>query len=86
MQQKLAQVIQELAGGDEGPGPDRDYEPQSPNMNGGGMNAGGYGEQGMDEGYRTAYGNGGGQSAWGGAGGATPYGVTPYGQGNGWGA
>lgn len=44
--------------------------------------------EGMDTGGFTAYGagigaGGGGQSVWGGAGGATPYGATPYGQSGG---
>jgi DNA-directed RNA polymerase II subunit RPB3 len=37
--------------------------------------------EGIDGGGYTAYGAG-GQSTWGGAGGATPYGATPYGQNN----
>ena len=81
LQQKLAAIIQDLTdgdgpamnGGDFGP-------PRSPDaeMNGAGWN---------DPGYTTPYGNGGGASAWGGQGAATPYGATPYGQNagsNGW--
>ncbi|KAI9796592.1 MAG: 45 kDa subunit of RNA polymerase II [Candelina submexicana] len=85
LQQKLAAVIQELAGGDEGQNgvngdtADAYNGPRSPDAVDGG---GGYA---MDQGYTTPYMNGGGAaSAWGGAGGATPYGATPYGQSNGW--
>ncbi|KAM3075238.1 RNA polymerase II subunit 3 [Clarireedia jacksonii] len=78
LQQKLAAVIQDLTEGDgraNGGGYDA---PQSPDT---GMNGGGW----QDPGYATPYGNT--ASAWGGgAGAATPYGATPYGQnhGNGW--
>ena len=77
MQQKLAAVLQELAGDDSRPGEaDADgFGGQSPD----GMPQGG--EYGVDQGYTTPYVNGGATSAWGG--GATPYGATPYGQ-NGW--
>lgn len=75
LQQKLAAVIQELAGGD-----DRTAIDGVGGYGGGrspdGINgAGGYG---MDQGYTTPYGNGGAASTWGG--GQTPYGATPYGQ------
>ena len=92
MQQKLAAVIQELAGTGVPDGVGNgmttgggDYVDQ----NGGMQNSGGgYGTQGstMDGGYTTPFGNGGGQTAWGGGqvGGQTPYGATPY--GNGWGS
>lgn len=81
MQQKLAAVIQDLAGdegrnGVNGDGMDG-YVPRSPD----GIN--GAADYAMDQGYTTPYVNGGGASAWGG--GATPYGATPYGQ-NGWAA
>jgi len=79
MQQKLAAVIQELAG-DEGRGGGDEYEPRSPS----GMNGVATTDYAMDDGYRTAYGNGGNSSAWGG--GQTPYGATPYGQNTGWAA
>lgn len=77
MQQKLAAVLQELAGDDSRPGEaDADgFGGQSPD----GLPQGG--EYGADQGYTTPYVNGGATSAWGG--GATPYGATPYGQ-NGW--
>ncbi|KAF2200519.1 DNA-directed RNA polymerase subunit D [Delitschia confertaspora ATCC 74209] len=67
LQQKLANVIQELQGGE-----DIDmggFGGQSPQMNGGG-----YGDP--TAGSFSAY--GGNASVWGG--GATPYGATPYGQ------
>lgn len=93
MQQKLAAIIQELSGGDaRGGGVDGDTSmdmngyggPRSPELNGfgGGGGAGGRGDYDMDQGYTTPYmnGGGGGASAWGGAGGTTPYGATPYGQ------
>lgn len=78
MQQKLAAVLQELAGDDSRPGEaDGDgFGGQSPD----GMPQGG--EYGVDQGYTTPYVNGGATSTWAG-GGATPYGATPYGQ-NGW--
>lgn len=91
LQQKLAKVIQELAGGDAG-----GYDgPRSPDM-GMGMDMGGAVQQpwgAQDQGFATPYGNsGGGGGAWGAGGGAqgngssTPYGATPYGQngGGGW--
>ena len=85
LQQKLASVIQELAGGDAG-----GYDgPRSPDMD---MGMGGavqqpWGQQ--DQGFTTPYGgSGAGGGAWGGGGGAgngstTPYGATPYGQNGG---
>ncbi|MCJ1459795.1 45 kDa subunit of RNA polymerase II [Mycoblastus sanguinarius] len=78
MQQKLAAVLQELAGDDtrNGDAGGDGFGGQEPD----GMQAGG--EYGIDPGYTTPYlANGGQTSAWGGA--ATPYGATPYGQ-NGW--
>ena len=77
MQQKLAQVIQNLTEGDEDTnGLNGGYEdgPRSPDIN---MNGGGQG-WGQDPGFSTPYGTG--------AGAATPYGATPYGQNgaNGW--
>lgn len=77
LQQKLAGLIHELAEG-EGDGMNGDYNgPRSPEY---GTGADGFG------GYTTPFGNGGNQSSWGGAGGTTPYGTTPYGagQGNSW--
>ncbi|KAK3946415.1 DNA-directed RNA polymerase II subunit RPB3 [Diplogelasinospora grovesii] len=72
LQQKLAGMIHELTEG-EGDGANGDYNgPRSPEYN----NAG---DGWQDQGYTTPYGNGGAQSSWGGAGGATPYGQTPYG-------
>lgn len=72
LQQKLAAVIQELAGTNERDGGDADgYAPRSPD-------AGGYGQ---DPGYTTPFDRGGGQSAYGG--GMTPYGATPYGNSGG---
>ena len=79
MQQKLAAVIQELAGDEGRGGGGEEYEPRSPT----GMNGGTGGDYAMEGGYTTPYGNGGGASAWGG-GGQTPYGATPYGQNGGW--
>lgn len=77
LQTKFAVVIQDLTGEKEGAGDD--YEPQSPGVNG--VNGDSYG---MDQGYTTPYAaNGGGATTWGGAGGATPYGATPYGN-SGW--
>ncbi|KAI4215737.1 MAG: hypothetical protein LQ351_001724 [Letrouitia transgressa] len=77
LQQKLATVIQDISGDDNRHGDVDGFGGQrSPD----GINGGG--DYGMDQGYTTPYGNGGGQSAWGG-GGATPYGATPYGQ-SGW--
>ena len=73
LQQKLAAVIQDLAG-DEGRNGDgmngyADGLRSPEGMNGGG---GGGGEFAMDQGYTTPYvNNGGGASAWGGAGGTT---------------
>ena len=76
LQQKLAAVIQELTGDESGRGADG-YEPKSPTTGTGGP------DYGMDHGFTTPFGGGGGASAWGGA--ATPYGATPYGQ-SGWAA
>lgn len=78
LQQKLAEVIGELTGGDRG-GMDGAYGggPRSPDLNGGAGTA--YGG-GMDQGYTTPYGGpGGNASVWGGA--ATPFGAQPYGGG-----
>lgn len=78
LQQKLAEVIGELTGGDRG-GMDGTYGggPRSPDLNGGAGTA--YGG-GMDQGYTTPYGGpGGNASVWGGA--ATPFGAQPYGGG-----
>ena len=83
MQQKLAAVIQELTGATAtaagGDGDAMDVNgyggPRSPEINGVGGR-----DYEMDQGYTTPYLNGGGASAWGGVGGATPYGATPYGQ------
>ena len=95
LQQKLAFIIQELAGADGASrgglnGDLMDVNgyagPQSPNMNGvGSGGAGGGRDFDMDQGYTTPFVNGGGGaggvSAWGGgAGGSTAYGATPYGQ------
>ncbi|KAK4462445.1 DNA-directed RNA polymerase II subunit RPB3 [Cladorrhinum samala] len=69
IQQKLAGLIHELT---EGEGGDNYDGPRSPEYGGGGDGFG----------YSTSYGgNGGNQSAWGGAGGTTPFGQTPYGGG-----
>ncbi|KIN02540.1 hypothetical protein OIDMADRAFT_119505 [Oidiodendron maius Zn] len=80
LQQKLATVIQELTEGDGTTnGMNGGYDaPRSPDV---GMN----GQPWQEQGYTTPYGNG-NASAWGGAGAATPYGATPYGQNgaNGW--
>ena len=77
MQQKLATVLQELAGGDNAgeDGADGFGGPDGTD----GMGPGAY----EPEGYTTPYVNAGATSAWGGA--ATPYGAatTPYG-GQGW--
>lgn len=74
LQQKLAGLIHELTEGEGGgDGMNGDYAgPRSPEYNTG---ADGFG------GYTTPFGNGGNQSSWGGAGGTTPYGTTPYGAG-----
>ncbi|KAK4115480.1 insert subdomain of RNA polymerase alpha subunit [Canariomyces notabilis] len=73
LQQKLAGLIHELTEGEGGDGANGDYNgPRSPEYNTG---ADGFG------GYTTPFGNAGNQSAWGGAGGTTPYGTTPYGAG-----
>lgn len=77
LQQKLAKVIQELTGSDDG---------RNGAADGDGFGMGGRSPDAMamqdgygDQGYTTPYLNGGAQSAWGGA--ATPYGQTPgYGQ------
>ena len=78
LQRKLAAVISALTGGEDrngmggAGGEDED-------MMGGVRSPDGYEPpEGIDGGF-TAYANG-GQSAWGGAGGTTPYGATPYGQ------
>ncbi|KAI9804773.1 MAG: hypothetical protein M1825_001141 [Sarcosagium campestre] len=83
LQQKLAGIIAELTADDSGidggapAGELNGYGgPRSPAVNGAR-------DYDMDQGFTTPYGNGGAASAWGGAGGATPYGATPYGQ-NGW--
>lgn len=82
LQQKLATVIQDLAdSGAEANGINGGFDaPRSPDV---GMN----GQPWQEQGYTTPYGNG-NASAWGavGAGAATPYGATPYGQNgtNGW--
>lgn len=82
MQQKLAAVIQELTGDD---ARGDDYEPRSPGADAG-MAGGVAGVFGLENGYTTPYANGGNTSTWG-AGQATPYGATPYGQStSGWGA
>ncbi|KAK3315360.1 DNA-directed RNA polymerase [Apodospora peruviana] len=77
LQKKLAGLIHELSE----EGKDGDYDgPRSPEFNGGGDG------WGQDQGYTTpGYGAGGNQSAWGGQGGTTPYGQTPYGGSGGWG-
>lgn len=69
IQQKLAGLIHELT---EGEGGDNYDGPRSPEYGGGGDGFG----------YSTSYGgNGGNQGAWGGAGGTTPFGQTPFGGG-----
>lgn len=74
MQQKLAAVLQELAG-TETNGDANGFGPETDGMQDGQ-------DYGVDQGYTTPYVNpGGATSAWGG--GATPYGATPYGQ-SGW--
>ncbi|PGH03887.1 hypothetical protein AJ79_07245 [Helicocarpus griseus UAMH5409] len=84
LQRKLAEIISALTG-------TGDADRNGAGMNGidetGGRSPDAYEPpEGMDGGY-TAYaangvgGGGGGGSVWGGAGGATPYGATPYGQG-----
>lgn len=74
LQLKLADVIKDLTAGGEDSngvnGHDNYDAPRSPDMNAQGW---------QDQGYTTPYGNGGGASTWG-AGAATPYGATPYGQ------
>jgi len=78
MQRKLATVISALtgAGGDGMPGAEDE------DIMGGMRSPDAYEPpEGIDGGGYTAYGAG-GQSTWGGAGGATPYGATPYGQNN----
>jgi DNA-directed RNA polymerase II subunit RPB3 len=70
LQTKLAGIISELTGSEDTNGVDG-FGGQSPQMN----SAQGYGNP--DLGYTTpAYGN---TSVWGGGGGTTPYGATPYG-------
>lgn len=82
MQRKLAAVISALTGGDgdrNGMGGGAGAGPEDEDMMGGVRSPDAYEPpEGIDGGF-TAYANG-GQSAWGGAGGATPYGATPYGQ------
>lgn len=80
LQQKLASIIQTITDDKDGEtnglnGDDYGNGPHSPDT---GMNGSSWQEQG----YTTPYGN---QSAWG-AGAATPFGATPYGQShtNGW--
>ncbi|KAL1869072.1 hypothetical protein VTK73DRAFT_3411 [Phialemonium thermophilum] len=73
LQQKLAGLIHELSEGEGGAGDaNGGYPtgPQSPEYSGG--------DVWQDAGYTTPYG-GGNPSSWGGAGGTTPYGTTPYG-------
>jgi len=78
LQTKLASIIKEISGGDDG---NEDFGGgQSPTLNGGYGNA--------DPGYTTP-GYGGNNSVWGNgnagpAGGTTPYGATPYGGGAAW--
>ncbi|KAK0613755.1 DNA-directed RNA polymerase [Immersiella caudata] len=74
LQMKLAGLVHNLS--DEGDGGDYNG-PRSPEYAGGGDN------WGQDQGFTTPYGNTGNQSAWGGAGGTTPFGTTPYGAGTG---
>ncbi|KAL2117242.1 hypothetical protein VTJ04DRAFT_9410 [Mycothermus thermophilus] len=75
LQQKLAGLIHELA--DEGSG--ANGGPRSPEYGAGAA------MDGFNGGYTTPFGNAAGnQSAWGGAGGTTPYGTTPYGAGASW--
>lgn len=74
LQQKLAAVIDELTGGaDRNMGGMDTFGGRTPDMNGNGTAYGG----GMDQGFTTPYGGGGG-SVWAGA--ATPFGAQPYGQ------
>lgn len=83
LQQKLAAVIQDLAGDDGRAGVNGDAMDingyggvaRSPELNGLGGR-----DYDMDHGYTTPFANGGAASAWGGGGGTTPYGATPYGQ------
>lgn len=93
LQQKLAAVIQELAGVDDRDGMEGinggGYAPRSPERTD--ALAGGLTRYGGGDGYTTQYRQEGQGSVWGGAGviagGATPYGATPYGQSgqsNGW--
>jgi len=94
LQQKLAAVIQELAGADEGgaAGGVNGYGTlRSPQQNGGYGGDTRYGGAGGDTryggagGYESTYQRDGQGSVYGGvAGGSTPYGATPYGQSNGW--
>lgn len=80
LQQKLAAVIQDLSDTNGQAAVNGDYDaPRSPDV--------ANGQPWQEQGYTTPYANGGGASAWGGgAGAATPYGATPYGQNgtNGW--
>ena len=83
LQQKLAGVVRDLTGENEAAeddGTNTNYGPSTPSI------SAGAGDVMMDGGYTTPFGGpGGGQSSWGGAGAATPYGATPYGSGGGWG-
>jgi DNA-directed RNA polymerase II subunit RPB3 len=81
LQQKLAAVIQDLTEGDaltngvNGQGAyDAPRSPEDVGMNG---------AWGQDQGYATPFGNGNSSNQQWGAGAATPYGATPYGQQNG---
>ncbi|KAK4694683.1 DNA-directed RNA polymerase II subunit RPB3, partial [Lecanoromycetidae sp. Uapishka_2] len=75
MQEKLAAVLQALAGDERNGQTDADgFGGQEPDLQGGA-------EYGADQGYTTPYVNAGATSQW--AGGATPYGATPYGH-SGW--
>lgn len=80
LQQKLATVIQDLTESDQQTnGINGGYDaPRSPDV---AMN----GQSWQEMGYTTPYATGGNTAAWG-AGAATPYGATPYGQNgvNGW--
>jgi DNA-directed RNA polymerase II subunit RPB3 len=75
IQQKLAGLIHGLT--EEGD----DKDGNGPGGNANGLQSPEYsgGDGWQDQGYTTPYGNTGNQSAWGGAGGTTPYGTTPYG-------
>ena len=88
LQQKLATVVFELNGGEEGGNADETingFGVQSP------LNGGAPWERSGANGFETDYGGGatgatnGAEGGWGGQGGATPYGATPYGS-NSWGS